>query len=285
MLRPLTPYRWLVRSLLVLLVAAGAGALPVVTAARPAEPRIVGGSRVPDGKYSFIAFLAVHTNRSTWYCAGTVIAPDKVLTAAHCVTGSRNHVVGPKAYRVVVGRTDRTARGGRVMRVDNVYRHPAYKSGSTWNDVAILDLKGDVPAGVEPLGLAGLPPSGSNSLETTGRPAIVAGWGITEQGRGVDRMREATLAVVDRDECAKDLVKYDDLGSSELCAAAPKMDTCQGDSGGPLFVDQGGSAVARFVQIGVTSWGIGCANPKYPGVYARLSDPPVRAFIVDKAGV
>ncbi len=67
------------------------------------------------------------------------------------------------------------------------------------------------------------------------------------------------------------------------CAPAPRESTvCQGDSGGPLFTtDTGGG----FVQMGVVSWGIGCALAEYPGVYAEVNNTSIRSFITTTAGV
>ena len=56
-----------------------------------------------------------------------------------------------------------------------------------------------------------------------------------------------------------------------LCARAPGRDACQGDSGGPLVL-QSREPRAHFTQIGVVSWGQGCADHRYPGVYTRLAD-------------
>lgn len=61
-----------------------------------------------------------------------------------------------------------------------------------------------------------------------------------------------------------------------LCAAAPSKDSCQGDSGGPLVRANGD-------QIGVVSFGNGCADPSYPGVYAYV--PEYRLWIYRKTGV
>merc|ERR1712183_396218 len=54
-----------------------------------------------------------------------------------------------------------------------------------------------------------------------------------------------------------------------LCAARPGKDACSGDSGGPLIVR--GADHTEDVVVGIVSWGTGCANPRYPGVYSRIS--------------
>jgi secreted trypsin-like serine protease len=111
------------------------------------------------------------------------------------------------------------------------------------------------------------------------------GWGNTIQqdpfpGGGVfagpDRLQEVPVPIVSDDECQ---ISYDGalLPDYEVCAGKTGKDTCQGDSGGPLFAPIPNST--RVVQIGVTSWGIGCGSPGYPGVYAQLSNEEAGAFI------
>ena len=64
---------------------------------------------------------------------------------------------------------------------------------------------------------------------------------------------------------------YPDLiPNDEICAgyAAGGTDTCQGDSGGPMFRRDASNA---WIQVGIVSWGNGCARPNYPGVYSQVS--------------
>jgi secreted trypsin-like serine protease len=66
-----------------------------------------------------------------------------------------------------------------------------------------------------------------------------------------------------------------------LCAGRTNLDTCQGDSGGPLFFKAVGPG---YIQVGITSWGIGCGATGFPGVYTRLSNRGVGNFILSATG-
>ncbi|MFX8466402.1 serine protease, partial [Acinetobacter baumannii] len=81
-------------------------------------------------------------------------------------------------------------------------------------------------------------------------------------------LKQVEVNMVSRDACNAASSYNGGITGNMLCAAAPGKDTCQGDSGGPLFVSNRAGGV---VQVGVTSFGTGCANPSFPGVYARVS--------------
>nr|CAH0109025.1 unnamed protein product [Daphnia galeata] len=94
-------------------------------------------------------------------------------------------------------------------------------------------------------------------------PAVIAGWGTTSSGGSISNvLLKADVEVKDNTVCTS---QYGSsfIAADMLCASAPGTDTCQGDSGGPLFVSG--------VQVGITSWGYGCADPNYAGVYTRVT--------------
>ncbi|KZS21694.1 Uncharacterized protein APZ42_011683 [Daphnia magna] len=103
------------------------------------------------------------------------------------------------------------------------------------------------------------------SFETyANKSAVIAGWGTTTSGGSISPvLLKATVQVLDNTICTKQYGSSLFVSANMLCAAAPGKDTCQGDSGGPLLVDG--------VQVGITSWGYGCASPNYAGVYTRVT--------------
>lgn len=261
---------------LVLAMVFGAVLAPAVARERErsggvAEPRVVGGTPVAEGAYPWVAYVVIRSRGGASVCAGSLIAEDKVLTAAHCVSNGRRRI-GPGAFTVVLGRANLAARSlGVARRVSAVVRHPDYRgAGGNAFDVAVLTLTEPVTT-IAPVAL----PAADAGPDAAGQLAVVAGWGTTrEGGRATERMREATLNVVGLEQCKKELGRSGrSLGSPHLCAFAQGKDTCQGDSGGPIFV-----ASDDPVLIGVTSWGIGCAR-RFPGIYARLADPSIAAFV------
>ena len=108
----------------------------------------------------------------------------------------------------------------------------------------------------------------------------VMGWGVTsENGDLSDVLLEVDVNVISNNECDAaegNIDGYYDgyngqITNNMLCAreVGGGEDACQGDSGGPLVVKDG--SASRDVQVGVVSWGVGCAHRKFPGVYSRIS--------------
>lgn len=215
--------------------------------------RIVGGTRVSTADHPWAVYLATSTGAQ--YCGGTLVAPDKVLTAAHCAEDD-----SPSSVRVVVGRDDKDSSAGTTARVTDIWIHPSYQIPAEGYDISVLTL--DRALNAEPLPLAR--PTDS-ALYEEGVPATVLGWGATSSGGTASRhLLGATVPVIGSTACT---TAYAERYNANLmvCAGFPKggTDSCQGDSGGPL--------VAGGKLIGVTSWGEGCARPGQPGVYSRIT--------------
>ncbi|KAL7432670.1 hypothetical protein ACHAXM_003955 [Skeletonema potamos] len=81
---------------------------------------------------------------------------------------------------------------------------------------------------------------------------------------------EVEVNVVSNEECAQTSLKGM-ITDNMLCAADIGEDSCQGDSGGPLVIKGKDVHGSDDVQVGVVSWGVGCAHPDFPGVYSRVS--------------
>ena len=252
--------------------AALAAALPAAAGTGPpARAAVVGGT--PAGTYPWIVATSVG-------CAGSLIAPDRVLTAGHCVQDLR-----VAALRLYVGAHRRER--GQPLRYDGlqvqpveVARHPGYRElrgGGPTNDVAIIKLAAPVE-GVAPVRLA---TPEEVAVYASPAPATVLGWGVTRTDRRdpplARTLRAGTLRMLSDRSCSR---VYGREGGYRapvmLCARSrnasrrPNTSPCLGDSGGPLVTDAG-------VQIGIVSFGISCGALGEPTVYAEVAG--LRPFI------
>ena len=98
---------------------------------------------------------------------------------------------------------------------------------------------------------------------------VVVGWGATQTyGPAETRLRQATVPVVSRELCTAAYQDLDvNIGDNKICAGRGTTDTCNGDSGGPLLADHRGQ---RWSVVGITSFGVECGRPDFPGVYTRV---------------
>jgi len=249
-----------------LLIAAAAAAVAAATVAVPAQG-IVGGEQASEGQYPFMASLQ---DGDFHFCGGSVVAPQWVLTAAHCVVDAQ-----PSDQDVVVGKTNLAGPGGQRVDVAEIHVHPGYDGAGP--DAALLKL-------ATPVSVPSIATATADDLEADGTMVTVAGWGTEFFGAPVTptQLKRADVKVVDDERCAgmtgNGLAGFD--GSIEICAEELLADSCQGDSGGPLFHEANG----RLVQIGIVSWGIGCAFPGFPGVYSEVNSTEIASFIQGKLG-
>ncbi|RJQ82848.1 serine protease [Pseudonocardiaceae bacterium YIM PH 21723] len=238
--------------------------VPLLASPAGAEPRVVGGSRVSVATFPWVVYLA--DSNGSQFCGGTLVKPNKVLTAAHCTVNTRAAQI-----KVVAGRDDKKAKPpvgkpdqplpGSVSTVKRIWIEPGFTNVEQGRDVSVLTL--NTSLGKDTMDLAG---AGDGGLYAPGQQATILGWGNTSQSPGSESryLMGATVPIVSDAQCRQ---WYPSFKSPEMVCAGYEqggVDTCQGDSGGPMVV---GTKL-----IGVTSWGDGCAQARKPGVYARVAN-------------
>ncbi len=234
----------------------GAAALAIaslqpVSAAQAAPSPVVGGTRAAQGEFPFMVRLSMG-------CGGALYTQQIVLTAAHCVGSSGTNT----SITATAGVVDLQSTSGRVqVRSTKVLRAPGYNG--TGKDWALIKL-------AQPINLPTLKIATTAQYNTG--DFTVAGWGANREGGAQQRyLLKATVPFVSDAACRAYGGLYSGLvASEEICAGfdAGGVDTCQGDSGGPMFrKDNAGD----WIQVGIVSWGEGCARPEAPGVYTEVS--------------
>ncbi|MDI5940405.1 MULTISPECIES: S1 family peptidase [Micromonospora] len=247
-------WRTLTGLLATALAAVTAGSLTLAAPAAAAgdatvTPNVVGGTPAAQGEFPFMVRLSMG-------CGGSLYSPTLVLTAAHCVgrTGANTSITA------TLGVVDLQSASRITVRSNYVYRAPGYNgNGKDW---ALIRLATPVT------GLATLPIATTGAYDSG--TFTVAGWGAAREGGAQQRyLLKATVPFVSDSVCSTNY-GGDIIPAEEICAgyASGGTDTCQGDSGGPMFRRDAANA---WIQVGIVSWGNGCARPNYPGVYTQVS--------------
>eukprot|EP00093_Oithona_nana_P004340 04340.XXX_159044_158379_1 [CDS] Oithona nana genome sequencing. len=175
------------------------------------------------------------------FCGGTVLDSKTILTAAHCKVQTSHYIM------VVIN------------------PNPNWNENTMDNDIMILKLSTPLTLGSDVQAIC-LP---SATFEpSVGSTCFTSGWGTTkENGELPTNLQYVGVPVVSQASC--NAAYNNGITANMICAgfAAGGKDSCQGDSGGPFVCIENGKPVIT----GVVSFGVGCARPKFPGVYARVT--------------
>ncbi|XP_069679934.1 trypsin beta-like [Periplaneta americana] len=245
------------------LIACSLCAVPRIRRPR-LDGRIVGGQPADIADYPYqlsFQYLGSHM------CGASIISEIWVVTAAHCVDD-----VSPSSASFRAGSSIRGS-GGSVHQASALIANPNYDYYTIDFDVAVAKVSTPFSfgTGVQPIALTSSEPS-------AGQTAVVTGWGTTSSGGSLPtQLQVVSLPIVDHGECSQDYADYGGITDNMICAAEAEggKDSCQGDSGGPLTVNG--------KLTGIVSWGVGCAEKGYPGVYANVAS--LKSFITQETGV
>ncbi|KAK4020471.1 hypothetical protein OUZ56_002446 [Daphnia magna] len=239
--------------------------------------RIVGGTVVEPNSLPFQISLQRRSALGSYSqsCGGSILDANVIIDAAHCVRG-----VDATILRVVAGehslRTDSGLEQNRGVASFKI--HEEYRPLTFENDISLLFLDAPLDLSVPSAQAIFLPPPTEEFDPASGLMLTVSGWGTTSSGGIIsDELRRVEVPVVSDADCNAAYGGTADAPAvfpSMICAGDTSnggIDSCQGDSGGPLFVLplDGNAAEAR--QVGIVSWGQGCALAAYPGVYTQVS--------------
>uniref|UniRef100_A0A182Q4B6 Scavenger receptor class A n=1 Tax=Anopheles farauti TaxID=69004 RepID=A0A182Q4B6_9DIPT len=240
-----------------------------------ATKRIVGGYTSNPGDWPFVAAI-LGGPEEVFYCAGVLIADQWVLTASHCIGNHTMRNVNDWTIQLGITRRHSHTYYGQKVKVKTVIPHPMYNLQIPHdNDIALFQLATRV-AFHEHLLPVCLPPQHIRELPT-GINCTVVGWGKREERNSTPNgasyeptLNEVNVPIVNRDLCI-DWLETFNVTEGMICAGYQEggRDACQGDSGGPLLCPYPNEKDRWFVG-GIVSWGVRCAHPKLPGVYANV---------------
>ncbi|XP_043285319.1 trypsin-5-like [Venturia canescens] len=248
----------------VALLAAVVSASPLLSAKIGGFPtahhlpgRIINGSEISIEEYPYQISLILKGEGHL--CGGSIISKKWVLTAAHCVVGTK-----PSDFVVISGMTD-MSKGGTNHRIAKLLPHESFRfnsDGIMINDIALVQVIDPFEFGDKCRAISLF---AMNEKSTVGSVGTVTGWGLDANGEYPDILNKVEIPVISKEKCNRMYQEIGGIEAGQMCAAYEDgmRDSCTGDSGGPFAI------YGRLA--GVVSWGRKCALAKYPGVYTEVA--------------
>ncbi|CAH0697532.1 unnamed protein product [Spodoptera exigua] len=231
--------------------------------------RIIGGRPTSIQQYPFVVQIFLPDR---FLCGGSLLTLRHVLSAAHCFENTLGILKNPKLFTVHVGGTKLYA--GTEHQVSAIVLHENYKSKQlAWGyDISVLLLETDVTLSSN-VATVNIPEEGASVPDNA--TVIVVGWGTTNPNSKLPSyiLNEVAIKTINWEICEKNYAMVEReatflnlFKTDMMCAGIQGVggkDACFGDSGGPLLYNG--------VVVGITSWGVGCAEAQYPGVFTKVS--------------
>ncbi|XP_065223073.1 trypsin-7-like [Planococcus citri] len=243
------------------------------------KKRIAGGIEAEENEFPWVAALRIF---GVVGCGATVITEQHLLTAAHCVKGifAIGTETGVEAllggyYKKITLYDLYESKTVVWVGVSEIIRHPGFNWSSSDNDIAILKLERTISFNTPKIQPACLPSSENENY--AGYFGTVIGWGSNDERTSLsttNKMRKVEVPIIPTGHCRMNYIYGNSSHSvtdNMMCAGYLYFGgkgACKGDSGGPLQINLDGLGTMKVV--GIVSWGRGCGQPYYPGVYTRI---------------
>ncbi|OXB56544.1 hypothetical protein ASZ78_008808 [Callipepla squamata] len=179
----------------------------------------------------------------------------------------------PNFWRAVLGTDNLWKHGKHAAKrsITHISVHPEFNSETFENDIALFKLRSAVrySDSIQPICLPPAHPHHHTNSETK---CFISGWGrVAEKGKTSSVLQEAQVEIIPSHVCNSSDAYGGLINANMICAGSPSggVDSCQGDSGGALACHH--PTANRFYVAGITSFGLGCGHPNFPGIYVRLS--------------
>uniref|UniRef100_A0A0N5AW76 limulus clotting factor C n=1 Tax=Syphacia muris TaxID=451379 RepID=A0A0N5AW76_9BILA len=236
----------------------------------PEETKIVGGYYARPYSWPWQAELCMISpfNKDCYFrCGGSLIDSEWLMSAAHCVDGYTRY---PEMFKMKLGTYDYRSNeeeGQLTVDIKEIHIHPSFGVPKMFShDLSLLKIANgpiNFTDHIQPVCIL----RNSSHLIQVGNSAYVTGWGATSEGGAIShKLRQVRVPFLDIEQCR--IAYREEIDDTMACAGRVGIDSCQGDSGGPLVTRLENR---RWYQIGIVSWGQGCAQEGFAGVYSRPS--------------